>query len=71
MTARRDRYGIAEIDLGLAVMIMNGDGCKAAQHVQLRDGLRGLFNAGGFSRDKLPQRHEQVIFQRHNAVLRR
>ena len=27
--------------------------------------------AGGFSRDKLPQRHKQVIFQRHNAVLRR
>ena len=71
MTARRDRYGIAEIDLGLAVMIMNGDGCKAAQHIQLRDGLRRLLDAGGFPRDKLPQRHEQVIFQRHNAVLRR
>ena len=71
MAARRDRYGIAEIDLGLAVMIVNGDGGKAAQHVQLRDGLRGLLDAGGFSRDKLPQRHKQVIFQRHNAVLGR
>ena len=71
MTARRDRYGIAEIDLGLAVMIVNGDGGKAAQHIQLRDGLRRLLDAGGFSRDKLPQRHKQVIFQRHNAVLGR
>ena len=71
MAARRDGYGIAEIDFGLAVMIVNGDGCKAAQHVQLRDSLRRLLDAGSFSRDKLPQRHEQVIFQRHNAVLRR
>ena len=71
MTARRDRYGIAEIDLGLAVMIVNGDGGKAAQHIQLRDGLRRLLDAGGFSRDKLPQRHEQVIFQCDNAVLGR
>ena len=71
MAARRDRYGIAEVDLGLAVMIMNGDGGKAAQHVQLRDGLRGLLDAGRFPRDKLPQRHKQVIFQRHNAVLGR
>ena len=52
-------------------MIVDGDGGKAAQHIQLRDGLRRLLDAGGFSRDKLPQRHKQVIFQRHNAVLRR
>ena len=52
-------------------MIMNGDGCKAAQHIQLRDSLRRLLDAGGFSRDKLPQRHKQVIFQCDNAVLRR
>ena len=71
MAARRDRYGIAEVDLRLAVMIVDGDGGKAAQHIQLRDGLRRLLDAGGFSRDKLPQRHKQVIFQRHNAVLRR
>ena len=52
-------------------MIMNGDGGKAAQHVQLRDSLRRLLDAGRFPRDKLPQRHEQVIFQRDDAVLRR
>ena len=52
-------------------MIMNGDGCKAAQHVQLRDSLRRLLDAGRFPRDKLPQRHKQVIFQCDNAVLRR
>ena len=46
MAARRDGYGIAEIDFGLAVMIVNGDGCKAAQHVQLRDSLRRLLDAG-------------------------
>lgn len=52
-------------------MIVNGDGGKAAQHIQLGDGLRRLLDAGSFSRDKLPQRHEQVIFQCDNAVLRR
>ena len=71
MTARRDGDGIAKVDLRLAVMIVDGDGGKAAQHVQLRDSLRRLLDAGGFSRDKLPQRHEQVIFQCDNAVLRR
>ena len=71
MTARRDGDGIAEVDLGLAVMIVDGDGGKAAQHIQLRDGLRRLLDAGRFPRDKLPQRHEQVIFQCDNAVLRR
>ena len=71
MAARRDGDGIAEVDLGLAVMIVDGDGCKAAQHVQLRDSLRRLLDAGGFPRDKLPQRHKQVVFQRHNAVLGR
>ena len=70
MAARRDRYGIAEVDLRLAVMIMDGDGGKAAQHVQLRDSLRRLLDAGRFPRDKLPQRDKQVIFQRDDAVFR-
>ena len=69
MAARRDGDGVPEVDLGLAVMIVDGDGGKAAQHVQLRDGLRGLFDAGGFPRDELPQLNKQVVFQRNDAIL--
>ena len=50
---------------------MHRHGGKAAQHVQLGDGLRGLLDAGGFGRHGLPQLGEKLIFERDDAVLGR
>ena len=71
MAARRDGDDVPEVDLGLAVMVMDGDGRVAAQDIQLSDGLRGLADAGGFGGHMLPQLDKQVVFQGHDPILGR
>ena len=71
MAAGGDGNGIAEVDLGPAVVVVHRHGGKAAQHVQLGDGLRGLLDAGGFGRHGLPQLGEKLVFERDDAVLGR
>ena len=71
MAARRDGDDIPEIDLGPAVMVMDGNGRVAAQDVQLGDGLRGLSDAGGLGGHVLPELDKQVVLQRHDPVLGR
>ena len=68
--ALRDADFIRKIDLGAAVVVVDGGACKAAKHVEAGDCLRGFLHALRLLGDPCAQLRENFVFQRDNPVLR-
>ena len=61
--ALRDADFIRKIDLGAAVVVVDGGACKAAKHVQCSDCLRGFLHALRLLGNSGAQLRENFVFQ--------